>query len=125
MTTGSPSDRFQRTDGLDLSKITPSFCLIWDFQHYLSTMTFLTLHFKEHMNIDMGFHEKVNVEGAEDVEGKEAAASGVVRSRSLVRASWDVPHGGGRQRQPEFYKLLHKTGKKKKTHKNYRDRLLR
>lgn len=53
MTTGSPSDRFQRTDGLDLSKITPSFCLIWDFQHYLSTMTFLTLHFKEHMNIDM------------------------------------------------------------------------
>ncbi|CAL9758352.1 unnamed protein product, partial [Musa acuminata subsp. burmannicoides] len=85
------------TDGLDLSKITPSFCLIWDFQHYLSTVTFLALHFKEHMNIDMGFHEKVNV------AGKEAAASGAVRSRSLVRASWDVPHGGGRQRQPEFY----------------------
>ncbi|KAJ8513787.1 hypothetical protein OPV22_004221 [Ensete ventricosum] len=44
-----------------------------------------------------GFHEKVNV------EGKEEAASGAVRSRSLVGTSWDVPHGGGRQRQPEFY----------------------
>ncbi|CAL9165815.1 unnamed protein product, partial [Musa hybrid cultivar] len=104
MTTGSPSDRLQRTDGLDLSKITPSFCLIWDFQRYLSTtVTFLTLHFNEPLNIDMGFHEKVNVDGAEDAEGKEEAASGAVRSRSLVRASWDVPHGGGRQRQPEFY----------------------
>ncbi|CAL9089885.1 unnamed protein product, partial [Musa textilis] len=68
-----------------------------------SIVAFLTLHFKAHMNIDMGFHGKVNAEGAEDIEGEEEAASGGVRSRSLVRASRDVPHGGGREGQPEFY----------------------
>ncbi|URD98699.1 hypothetical protein MUK42_35614 [Musa troglodytarum] len=52
---------------------------------------------------DEGFHGKVNAEGAEDIEGEEEAASGGVRSRSLVRASRDVPHGGGREGQPEFY----------------------